>query len=793
VTKDDRTGKMIGKTLSHYRILEKLGEGGMGVVYKAEDTRLKRNVALKFLNPQTIGTDEDKARFTHEAQAAAALNHPNICTIYEIDEADGRLFIAMELIKGRSLKEKIAEGPIRLDEVLDISIQVAEGLNSAHMQGIVHRDIKPANIMAAPGGQVKIMDFGLAKTRGRTRLTQTGSTLGTVSYMSPEQARGAEVDDRTDLWSLGVVLYEMLTGRLPFGGDHEQAVIYSILNKEPEPVTALRTGVPKELERIVLKALAKSPNERYQHMDELLVDLRSFKKMASTPKRAIRTSVTRQPVLRRAYLYVGLVVLIVLLVLSRFDFFAGDRETIDSIAVLPLENLSQDPGKEYFADGMTEAIIADLAKIGALRVISRTSVMRYKGTNKSLPRIGEELHVDAIVEGSVLLAGDRVRITTQLIEAAADRHLWAESYERDLRDVLGLQRDVAQAIAHEIKIKLTSKEQVVLESANQIDPEAYDAYLKGRFHWNKRTKQDLEKSIKYFEQAAEKEPDYALAYAGLADAYIVIADWGFSPPIEARRKAKLYAQRALSLDNSLVEARTSLAALAASLDWDLEKSEEGYKRAIESNPNYATAHQWYAELLMVTGRFDEALSEIRTALELDPFSLVMHHVRGAVYYYSRDFDDAIREYETILELDKDFSPARYFLSYCYCQKKMYKEAVEEYKKALIIDGTGMEKVESLEQAFEKNGGKGFNLWITKELDETTDQEYNVPYYYAEAYARMGEIDKAIEWLEKSYEVGSVNTMYMAVSPDFDSIRSDARFKNLMHKVGLPEISREDKR
>ncbi len=770
---------MIGKTISHYNILEKLGEGGMGVVYKAEDTKLYRNVALKFLSPQALGTKEEKVRFLHEAQSAAALNHPNICTIYEIDESEGASFIAMEYIEGKSLDAMIESGPLKLEEARKIALQIAEGLHEAHRRQIVHRDIKPANIMITESGRVKIMDFGLAKSPGRTQLTREGTTLGTVAYMSPEQGRGEAVDSRTDVWALGVIAYEMVTGQQPFKGDYEQSVIYSILNEDPEPLTALRTGVPLELERITQKAMAKDQKNRYQHADEFLVDMRSLM-VDKGPSGPANGQVNRGFGKRRLGLACAAVIIIAAaLVLGRSYLFPKRKEIIDSIAVLPLENLSNDPDQEFFADGMTEALIADLAKIGTLKVISRTSVMRYKDTRKSLPEIARELDADAIIEGSVMQVGGRVKITAQLIEAVSDRHLWAESYERDLRDILSLQSDVARAIAREVDIKLAPPEEDGSSGTRQVDPRAYEAYLRGRYHWNKRTEQGIGKGIEYFQEAIEIDPDYAQAYAAIAEAFAVLGDWGFYPPREADKKIRYYAQRALSIDDESAAAYSALALASYEIDFDWEVAEEYYKKAIFLNPNYATAHQWYSGLLSTLKRHDEAIEQAKRAIQLDPLSLVINQTLSYAYYYARRYDEAIKQGRKTLELDEDFWYVYLVLYGCYLEKGMIPEAVEAFKEIIPPD-----YMEEFDHAYKTSGYEGFVKCIIENMEKWVFSIYNQTFYSAMAYAKIGEKDKAFEWLEKAFEVRSRFVTTIGIEPMLDSLRSDPRFDELLEKVGL---------
>jgi serine/threonine protein kinase len=499
---------MIGRTISHYRITDKLGEGGMGIVYRAQDLRLQRTVALKFLSPYSLDETENRERFLREARAAASLDHPNVCTVYETAEVDGQAFLAMAFIEGQTVKEKIAQRPLKLDEALDIALQAGEGLRAAHEKGIVHRDIKSANLMVIADGGVKVMDFGLAQLSGESGLTKSRTTLGTAAYMSPEQAQRQPVDRRTDIWSLGVVIYEMVTGRLPFEAEHEAAVLYSIIHSRPEPITALRVGLPAALDRVVDKAMAKDPGERYQHMADVLVDLRALQKgmPVSASKRWRRRSVLAGAAtagIAAAGIAIGLRT-------------GGNSARISSLAVLPLENLTGDPNQEYFADGMTAALTTDLSKIGSLRIISRQTAMQYKGSKKPLRDIARELKVDAIVDGSVAREASRVRITAQLIDAATDQNLWAESYDRELAGILALQGDVARAIAGKVRVTLRSDEEARLTQSRKVNPETYEAYLKGLFWMNKGTPEAFDKAVGFFQEAVDRDPADPLAYAGLA-------------------------------------------------------------------------------------------------------------------------------------------------------------------------------------------------------------------------------------------------------------------------------------
>jgi serine/threonine protein kinase/tetratricopeptide (TPR) repeat protein len=748
---------MIGRTISHYKILEKLGEGGMGVVYKAEDTKLKRFVALKFLPPELTRDPKARGRFIQEAQAASALNHVNICVIYEIDELEDQSFIAMEYVEGKTLGRLLKERKLPLAEVLDVAIQVTEGLNAAHKRGIVHRDVKPDNIMVTSESLAKIMDFGLAKLKGSSSLTKEHSTLGTLSYMSPEQVAGREVDSRTDIWSLGVVVYEMVTGKLPFRGEYEPALIYSILNEEPELMSSLRDGVPRELERVVGKTLAKRPEERYQNMTNLLADLRALSEEESERLRV-----------------------------GRFGRggAAQAEQRKKTIAVLPFRSLSDSRDDEYFSDGTTEDIITQLSKIGELRVISRTSIMRYKNTDKSIPEIGRELNVATILEGSVRRAGERVRIVAQLLDVQTDEHMWAETYDRDMKDVFAIQSDVAEKIASALRAKLSPVEKERIERKATESTEAYNYYLKGRFYWNKRRADDLRTAIEYFNQAIETDPGYAVAYAGLASAYEVLPQYAGVPPKEAMPKAEAAARKALELDPALSEAHAVLGLTKMHYEWDWAGAESELRRAIELNPSYPTAHHWYCLILADLGRVDEALAEIKRAQELDPLSLVISTVVGQGSYYCRQYDKSIDQLRKSLELDPNFAPAHLSLGSAYLGQNRIDEAIAEFEKVRTIVGRGPYGLAELGFAYARKGKKGEATQILGELLQFSSQDYSVSHDIAVVYWGLGDKDKTLEWLGKSFEERSTLLMLIKIDPLWDGLRSDPRFVALMKKMGL---------
>ena len=777
---------MIGQVISHYKILEKLGEGGMGVVYKAEDTKLKRIVALKFLPHHFSADDEVKQRFIHEAQAASALNHTNICSIHTIEEyiepaketAGKQQFIDMEFVEGKTLGVLLKEKGLSLKKIVDLALQIAEGLNAAHKKGIVHRDIKPDNIMVTDENLVKIMDFGLAKLKGSSKLTKTHSTLGTLSYMSPEQARGEEVDQRSDIFSLGAVLYEMITGRRPFKGEHEAAIIYSILNEIPEPLARYKSGVPDEIQRVIDKALAKEKDKRYQHVDEMAADLRSaVPNLSSTIVTVTRRS--KVPWIVAA----GVVVLAIAGIYLFYPKSVPTSANSKTIAVLPFNNMSGNQEDEYFSDGIMEDILTQLSKIADLNVISRTTMMQYKSTNKPLKEIGKELNAGVVLEGSVRHSGNRIRIASQLIDAETDRHLWAETYDREMQDVFAIQSDVAQRIAAALKAQLTPAERERIERKQTENTEAYRLYLKGRFYWNKRTAADLQKAIDCFNQAIQKDPTYALAHSALAETYIVLPQYTGLPTKEYFPRAEALAKRALELDENLAEPHVVLGDIRQIIAWDSPGAEREFKKAIELNPNYPTAHHWYSEMLQYVGRLDEAMREIKRAQELDPLSLVINVTVGEVLYHMRQYDDAIEQCKKTTELDENFATSHFLLGLNYFQKGMLAEAMKECEKGRVLVGSSPFGLEWLGYCYARSGKESEARKVLNELLAFSKGGYVVSSGVAIVYNGLGDKNKALEWLERACEERDMDVQYVKVDPLLDNLRSEPRFKALLHKMG----------
>lgn len=1049
---------MIGKTISHYTILEKSGEGGMGIVYKAQDTRLGRFVALKFL-PQHITNDEvGKRRLVQEAKAASAINHPNVCIIYDVEEADGEQFIAMEYVEGVTLRSKIYESEISLDEAVSYVLQIGEALEEAHSKGVIHRDVKPDNIMVNPKNQVKVMDFGLARLKDAILQSRKSSTVGTLAYMAPEQIQGGEIDHRADIFALGVVLYEMLTRRLPFNAVHEAAMMYSILHEEPEPIQKHLPDAPSELVHILERALEKEPSDRYQSVKEMTIDLLRLRKQSTSSFPATKVGASKtdrnhrrlaaimftdmvgysamaqqneslalellsihREILRSIFptfggkeigtigdafflefasaldasrcaceiqrkmfdhnalasgekkiqirigVHLGDVVYVennvqgdgvniaarieplaepggicisedvarqirnkidmpivklgkaqlkniqlpvdiyeivlpwqkrrvpttqrimfslrrkgvrrfvgaasVLVISSLFILYqksgkttlrddgatnpslnqtpaessalhnddvtvkaaeetvkesgivqgkenghvairANAQKDVSSplnfkekivapppgeesrsaplepaaenyrVAVLPFSNISPDSKDEYFADGMTEELISTLSRIQGLRLIARTSVMQYKGVKKSVAEIGRDLKVKAVLEGSVRKSGNKLRISVQLIDAASEEHLWSEEYDRELTDVFAIQGNVAQRVAEALQVKMLAGERQQLGRSWTTSTEAYTLYLQGRFYWNKRSPPDLLASVEFFKKASQKDPRYALSYAGIADAYTMLGNYYVLSPADAYPKAKAAAQKALEIDESLTEAHTSLAFALMHYDWDWRGAEREFQRAITLNPSDAVAHSWYAYYLTVTGRFEEAVAVRKRAQELDPLSVVISSDVGLTLYFGRKYDETIEQFRTTLKSDPSFYAAYIPLGAAFLHEGRFDEAITAFKKARAFSQNHPIPSAALAYAYAVSGKSAEARKIADDLKVLYGKSYISPYWIGLIYVGLGEKDSAFAWLEKGIGSHDGSMIFLKVEPILDSIRSDSRFAVLLARIGL---------
>ena len=774
---------MVGQTLGHYRIEAKLGEGGMGVVYKAEDFKLKRRVALKVLSDKLSQEPQALARLEREAQAASALNHPHICTIHEVGEAAGRAYIVMEYVDGLTLRAMVAIGGVSVEAAVRYGTQIADALAHAHERGVVHRDLKSANVVITPEGQSKVLDFGLAKrvepselgeaTRSQATLSEEGTIAGTLPYMAPEVLRGERADARSDLWALGVVLHEMAAGQLPFHGSSGFALTSAILRDAPQP---LPPHVPAGLRAVISRLLAKEPGLRYHSAGEAHAALEALGQTLP-PSRLV--------VPRRALVSVGALLVVLFAVALAFYLRRAAQPRIESLAVLPLANLSGDTAQDYFADGMTEALITELSKIGGLKkVVSRTSSMQYKGVKKPLREIANELGVDGVVEGSVLREGNQVRITIQLIHGPSDKHVWAQNFDRELRGILALQSEVARAIAREVKVNLSPREQVLLARGRPVNPEAYEAYLKGRFHWYKLSPEGFDTALEYFQLALEKDPNYALAYAGIGHVWGARGYWGLIPPTEAHTKGRAAILKAVELDDSLAEAHAHLGQSRFFGDWDWPAAEREFQRAIELNPNYGDACMSYSHFLVAMRRSPEAWAKGERCLDLDPRNSAFQVSFGWVLLFSRRYDDAIAQLHQALRTNPDFLGAHEKLWAAFAQKRRYEEALAEAKKFRALRGQ-TEVAEALARGYAEAGYPGAMRRAAESLAARSKLTYVQPTELARLYAHAGQKDRALEWLGKAYEERDSILVYLQADPDWDSLRDAPRFQDLLRRMNFP--------
>ena len=787
---------MLGQSISHYRVLRKLGGGGMGVVFEAEDLKLGRHVALKFL-PEELSKDRTALeRFQREARAASALNHPNICTIFEIDEADGQPFIAMELLEGQTLREKIMGRGLDLDVVLDLGIQIASALEAAHSKGIVHRDLKPANIFVTNLEQAKILDFGLAKLEksasasaaldGATltaeeHLTSPGVAMGTVAYMSPEQVAGKELDGRTDLFSFGAVLYEMATGRQAFSGNTSGVIFHSILEKNPPAASRVKPELPPRLEEIIAKALEKDREVRYQHAADIRADLKRLKRdttSGTAPAPVLRQS----PWYKRTVTWVALAFLLGAgAIVTRYAI--GTRpHSVGSVAVLPFRGLTGDPNTEFLQDGITDGVIDTLSQMPGLRVMSSSSVLRYKGHDADPQKVGKDLHVDAVLTGRITQRGDAFSLNAELVNVADNSQIWGEQYSKKMADISALQQEIVRDISDRLRLKLSDTEKQRLAKRPTVNQEAYELYIRGRHEMYKWNEPGWRKSLEYFQQAVDKDPDYAAAYAGLADSYALLGGSLYLPTNDGLQRAKTAADRAIALDGSLGEAHLALALV----HWNTYKFDDAlreFKRAIELNPNLSLAHQRYAAYLVSLLRFDEGMAENKRALELDPLNTHANNRLGEIFLFQGDYDKAVAQWRKTLEINPLDAEALSELSYGYELKGQYDEAIRYWCEGVANDGHP-ELAAEIKRVY---GSSGWTAVLRNRIERSDDPHklgvYD-PYGVALTFTKLGEHDKAMAWLERTY-AEQVPMPFLQVDPDLKKLHSDPRFQSLVRRIGFP--------
>ncbi len=809
---EDLSKDLIGKKIGSYKIESYIGGGGMGEVFCAIDERLGRRVALKLLSQTRVEDEEYIRRFEIEARAASALNHPDILTIFEFGKTDGVYFIATELVDGVTLRQRIDDKDLKLPEILKIAIQTAEALKTAHEAGIIHRDIKPENIMIRKDGYVKVLDFGLAKPFTEGALinedgnnltpmdTKTGRVLGTPNYMSPEQVRGQRVDKRTDIFSLGIVIYEMISNRKPFSGNSASAVIAAILLDEPKPLQEIAPNVPPDLEIIVGNALTKKRELRYATMDEMIADLKQLREQlhfesstesySSGSNKIVSKSLgqknswTAFSANNKLLLVASAVVLFSIAALAFYFYPTGESGKIESVAVMPFVNSNANSETQYLADGLTESIIDRLSKLSDFKVISFNAVSRYKEKEADAQTLGRELGVQTILFSRFTQNGEDVSINTELVSVRDNSRIWGFQYRGKNSDLLAMQESISKEISEKLNLKLSGADENVLAKRDTQNSEAFQLYLKGRYFWNKRTGEDLKRAIEFFNQAIEKDPAYALAFAGLADCYGLLSNYTDTPSSESMPKAKAAAQKALEIDDTLAEAHTSLGLVKKEYEWDFAGAEKDFKRAIELDPNYATAHQWRAENLVTLKRFDEALSEMNKARELDPFSLIINSEVGWVLHHAGRYDEAISQLRKTVELDPNFVRTHFFFGRVYEQKGMYKEAISSTEKAIKLSNGNTLFKASLAHIYATAGQKPEAEKILRELEKRSKTEYVSPFAFALIYTGLDEKDLAIEWLEKAYKQRDTILFNYIRDPQLKNLYSEPKFAELLRRVDL---------
>lgn len=773
---------MVGKTIGHYRVLEELGRGGMGVVYKAEDMKLDRVVALKFLPHHITSNEAEKARFIQEAKAAAALNHPHACAIYRIDEVEGEQFIEMEFVEGLTLRERIGQGPLDTKDAVRYGIQVGEALQEAHSRGIVHRDVKSDNIMVSLKNQVKVMDFGLAKLKGSFKLTKTASTVGTLAYMAPEQIQGGEVDARSDIFSFGVVLYEMIAGTLPFRGEHDASMMYSILNEEPGPLPSHKQEFDPELERIIRRALEKDPEDRYQHVDDMVSELVKLRKQTGRIVRSGTGPVTgsrhTRPTRGSSLKWAAFGGIAIFLIGVIWYVIGQAPARIDSIAVLPFVNATGDPETEYLAEGITETITNRLSQLSGLRVTPRSMVAKFGG-HADPGEAGKELNVKVVLTGKVTQRGDRLSIQTELIDIEQLSQLWGEQYSRNMADLVTIQREIAQKVVEVLETRLSGVDEQRLARSSTTNADAYQAYIRGRFHWNKRTLEGNNTALTYLRRAVDLDPSFALAYVGVADCYFLASTFD-SRTQESMPKARDVLNQALRLDPQLAEAYAGLGIISAYFDFDPAAGERNFRRSIELNPGYATGYHWLGEFLIGLGRTEEGFRMYERALELDPASLPIASDYGLGFHMAGQYERSIEELKKTIRMDPNFVRTHYYIVDPYLELGMEQEAFEALIAGMRAEGQSPERINEVQESYLQSGFRG----VGKVLIERAMKEHPgiVTGELITQCLWAGETERAIAYIEQACGERNIVCWVVRYYPSWADLRMDPRIAELIKKT-----------